>query len=133
MAQAGMFGVCGRLTALPGRREEVAGLIGEGARAWGEASGLVAYSVIVALEEPDTIVLTEAWTGKAAHDTWIGSEPGRMVAQQITALLAAPPAVWSGDLLFARVRGTAVRPGAAQEMLANPAPSADSASETASE
>jgi quinol monooxygenase YgiN len=104
MAPAGMFGVCGRLTALPGRRDEAIDLIGEGARAWGDASGLIAYSVIAALEEPDTIVLTEAWTNKAAHDTWIGSEPGRMVAQQITALLAAPPTVWSGDLLFARTR-----------------------------
>jgi quinol monooxygenase YgiN len=115
MAPGGLFGVCGRLTAQPGRREEVIGLIGQSARACGDERGLIAYSVIAALEEPDTILLTEAWTGKAAHDTWIGSEPGRMVAQKIAALLAEPPAAWSGDLLFARVRGTAVLPEAAQE------------------
>jgi quinol monooxygenase YgiN len=115
MAQADMFGVCGRLRAQPGRRDEVADLIGESARAWGDASGLIAYSVIAALEEPDTILLTEAWTDKAAHDTWIGSEPGRMVAQQIVALLAEPPTAWTGDFLVARGHGTAVLPGAAQE------------------
>jgi quinol monooxygenase YgiN len=115
MAQADMFGVCGKLTAQPGRRDEVVDLIGEGARALGDASGFIAYSVIATLEEPDTILLTEAWTDKAAHDTWIGSEPGRMVAQKIAALLAEPPTAWSGDLLFARGRGTAALPGAAQE------------------
>jgi quinol monooxygenase YgiN len=103
------------MTAQPGRRDEVVDLIVEGARAWGDAIGLIACTVIATLEEPDTIVVTEAWTGKAAHDTWIGSEPGQMVAQQIAALLAEPPAVWSGDGLFARGRGTAVPPGAAQE------------------
>jgi quinol monooxygenase YgiN len=115
MARTDMFGVCGRMTAQPGRRDEVVDLIGKGARAWGDASGLIAYSVITTLEEPDTILLTEAWTDKAAHDTWIGSEPGRMVAQKIVALLAEPPTVWSGDVLLARGHGTAVLPGAAQE------------------
>jgi quinol monooxygenase YgiN len=115
MAQAGMFGICGKLTAQPGRREEVIGLIRDGARALGEASGLIACTVIAALEEPDTIVLTETWTGKAAHDAWTGSEPGQMVAQQIAALLAGPPAVWSGDVRFARGPGTAAPPGTAQE------------------
>jgi quinol monooxygenase YgiN len=102
MAQASMFGVCGKLTAQPGRRDEVIDLIVEGARAWGDAIGLIACTVIATLEEPDTILLNEAWTGNAAHDTWIGSEHGQMVAQKIVALLAEPPAVWSGDGLFAR-------------------------------
>jgi quinol monooxygenase YgiN len=115
MAQAGMFGVCGKLAAQPGRRDEVIDLIVEGARAWGDAFGLFACTVIAALEEPDTIVVTEAWTGKAAHDTWISSEPGQLVAQQIAALLAEPPAVWSGDGLFARGHRTAMLPEAAQD------------------
>jgi quinol monooxygenase YgiN len=102
MAQADMFGVCGRMTAQPGRRDEVVDLIREGVRAWGDASGLIAYSVIATLEEPDTIVLTEVWTDKAAHDTMTGSEPARTVTQKILALLAEPPTGSQGDVLFAR-------------------------------
>jgi quinol monooxygenase YgiN len=102
MAQADMFGVCGRMTAQPGRRDEVVDLIREGVRAWGDASGLIAYSVIATLEEPDTILLTEVWTDKAAHDTMTGSEPARTVTQKILALLAEPPTGSQGDVLFAR-------------------------------
>ena len=79
MAQADMFGVCGRMTAQPGRRDEVVDLIRESVRAGGDASGLIAYSVIATLEEPDTIWVTELWSDKAAHDTMTRSEPVRTV------------------------------------------------------
>ena len=102
VAQANMFGVCGRMTAQPGRRDEVVDLIREGVRAWGDASGLIAYSVIATLEEPDTILLTEVWTDKAAHDTMTGTEPSRTVTQKIVALLTEPPTGSFGDVLFAR-------------------------------
>jgi quinol monooxygenase YgiN len=102
MAQADMFGVCGRMTTQPGRRDEVVDLIREFVgRGLGDGSGLIAYSVFATLEEPDTILETELWTDQAAHDTWIGTEPGRTVAQKVVALLAKPPTVWHGDVLYA--------------------------------
>jgi quinol monooxygenase YgiN len=102
MAQADMFGVCGRMTTQPGRRDEVVDLIREFVgRDLGDGSGLIAYSVFATLEEPDTILETELWTDQAAHDTWIGTEPGRTVAQKVIALLADPPTVWHGDVLYA--------------------------------
>jgi hypothetical protein len=46
MAQTNMFGVCGRMTTQPGRRDEVVDLIREGVRAGGEPAGvaLAAFS-----------------------------------------------------------------------------------------
>ena len=101
MPQADMFGVCGRMTTQPGRRDEVVDLIRECVRAWGDGSGLIAYSVFATLEEPDTILETELWTDQAAHDTWISTEPVLPLAQKIFALLAEPPTVWHGDVLYA--------------------------------
>jgi quinol monooxygenase YgiN len=102
MAQADMFGVCARMTTQPGRRDEVVDLIREFLRRdLVDGSGLIAYSVFATLEEPDTILETELWTDQAAHDTWIGTEPGRTVAQKVVALLAEPPTVWHGDVLYA--------------------------------
>jgi quinol monooxygenase YgiN len=86
-----MFGVCGKMTTQPGRRDEVADLLREGVRAGGDESGLIAYSVIASLDEPDTIWLTELWTDKAAHDTTTRSEPVRKVTQQVLALLTESP------------------------------------------
>jgi hypothetical protein len=44
MAQADMFGVCGRMTTQPGRRDEVVDLIREFVgRGLGDGSGLIAY------------------------------------------------------------------------------------------
>jgi quinol monooxygenase YgiN len=99
MAQTNMFGVCGRMTAQPGRREEVADLIRESALAGGDASGLIAYSVMATLEDPDTIWVTELWTDKAAHDTTTPSEPVRTVTQQIVALLTEAPTGSYGHVL----------------------------------
>jgi len=101
MAQAEMFGICGKMTIQPGRRDEVIDLIREHWRAWGDESGLIAYNVFATHEDPDTILETELWTDQAAHDTWIGSGPGRTVAEKINALLAEPPDVWPGDVLYA--------------------------------
>src|SRR2546429_8225339 len=99
MAQADMFGVNGRMTAQPGRRDEVVELIRESVRAGGDGSGLLSYSVIAPFEEPDTIWVTELWTDKAAHDTLTHSEPVRAVTQRIVALLTEPPTGSYGQVL----------------------------------
>jgi quinol monooxygenase YgiN len=106
MAQTNMFGVCGRMTTQSGRRDEVVDLIRESARAGGDASGLIAYSVIATLEEPDTIWVTELWTDKAAHDTMTHSEPVRTVTQQMGALLTEPPTGSYGHVLHASGHST---------------------------
>jgi hypothetical protein len=57
---ANLFSVYGRMTTLPGRREEVIDLIKESVRAGGDDSGLHTYSISVALDDPDTIRVTPA-------------------------------------------------------------------------
>jgi quinol monooxygenase YgiN len=104
MDQANMFGVCGRMTVQPGGRDELVDLIHEAVRAGGDESGLIAYSLIESLEEPDTIWITELWTDKAAHDT--RSEAVRKVTEQILALLAEPPTSSRGPVLHASGHST---------------------------
>jgi quinol monooxygenase YgiN len=101
MDQTKLFGVCGRMTVQPGVRDEVVDLIREAVRAGGDSSGLIAYSVIESLEEPDTIWVTELWTDKAAHDTTTRSEAVRKVTQRMLALLTEPPVGSHGQVLHA--------------------------------
>ena len=106
MDQTNMFGVCGRMTVQPGGRGEVVDLIREAVRAGGDASGLIAYSIIESLEEPDTIWVMELWTDKASHDTTTRSEAVRKVTQQMLALLTEPPTGSHGHVLHASGHST---------------------------
>jgi len=100
MAQAEIFGITGKMKIQPGRRDDVIDLIREVVSTLGGGSGLIAYSVFVTHEDPDTILETELWSDQAAHDTWI-SGPARAFAAKIDALLAEPPSAWPGDVLYA--------------------------------
>jgi hypothetical protein len=53
-----MFSVYGRMTALPGRRDELIALLLDGFRAGGDDSGLLAFSINKAFDDPDAIWLT---------------------------------------------------------------------------
>ncbi|MFE1318326.1 putative quinol monooxygenase [Kitasatospora phosalacinea] len=91
MSGEGTFSVYGRLTALPGRREELVALLLEGLRAGGDNSGLLDYSINTVPDDPDTIWLTQLWTDKEAHDTTTRSEPVTAVTRRLPALLARQP------------------------------------------
>lgn len=110
MTQTDMFSVYGRMTTLPGKRDEVVDLIRQSVRAGGDASGLIAYSVNAPLDETDTIWVTELWTDKAAHDTTTHSEPVRTVTQQMFALLTETPAGSYGQVLHAEGHRTTTTP-----------------------
>jgi quinol monooxygenase YgiN len=86
-----MFSVYGRMTALPGRRDELITLLLEGFRAGGEDSGLLSYIINTAFDEPDTVWLTQLWTDKDAHDTVTRSEPVAAVTRRLSPLLATQP------------------------------------------
>ena len=86
-----MFSVYGRMTALPGRRDELIALLRDGLRAGGDDSGLLAYSINTAFDDPDTIWLTQLWIDKEAHDATTRFEPVAAVSRQIPPLLAQQP------------------------------------------
>ena len=91
MSSANLFSVYGRMTALPGRCDELIALLHEGFRAGGDDSGLLTYSINTAPEEPDTIWLTQLWTDREAHDATTRSEAVANVTQRFRALLAKQP------------------------------------------
>ncbi|NUS15565.1 MAG: hypothetical protein HOY69_29925 [Streptomyces sp.] len=91
MAGGNMFSVYGRMTALPGRRDELIAVLAEGFRAGGDDSGLLTYSISTALDDEDTIWLTQLWVDKDAHDATTRSEPVAAVSRRVPALLAGQP------------------------------------------
>ena len=75
MSSGNMFSVYGRMTALPGRRDELIAVVVDGLRAGGDDSGLLTYSINTAFDDPDTLWLTQLWIDKEAHDATTRSEP----------------------------------------------------------
>ncbi|MFD6162346.1 putative quinol monooxygenase [Nocardia sp. NPDC060256] len=91
MASENMFSVYGRMTALPGRRDELIAVLLEGFRAGDEGGGLLSFSINTALDDPDTIWLTQLWIDREAHDTTTRTEPVAAASRQIPPLLAQQP------------------------------------------
>ena len=106
MSSAHMFSVYGRMTALPGRRDELIALLHEGLRAGGEDGGLLAYSINTAPEDPDTMWMTQLWTDKDAHDATTRSEAVAAVTQRLPPLLARQPEGCYGDAVHVHGRTT---------------------------
>ncbi|SEO21724.1 putative quinol monooxygenase [Actinacidiphila rubida] len=91
MSTGNMFSVYGRMTALPGRRDELITVLREGFLAGGDDSGLLTYSINTAFDDPDTIWLTQLWIDKDAHDATTRSEPVAAVSRRLPPLLARQP------------------------------------------
>jgi quinol monooxygenase YgiN len=96
-----MFSVYGRMTALPGRRDELIALLLDGFRAGGDDCGLLVYSINTAFDDPDTLWLTQLWTDKEAHDATTRSEPVAAVTCQVPPLLAQQPEGFYGYAVHA--------------------------------
>jgi quinol monooxygenase YgiN len=85
-----MFSVYGRMTAQPGRRDQLIAVLLDGLHASREY-GLLTYSINTLFDDPDTIWLTQLWTDKHAHDAGTRSEPVAAASRRIPPLLAQPP------------------------------------------
>ncbi|MGW4803394.1 putative quinol monooxygenase [Kitasatospora sp. NPDC004272] len=91
MSSGNEFSVYGRMTALPGRRDELVAVLLDGFRVSGEAGGLLDYSINTAFDDPDTVWLTQLWTDKEAHDATTRSEAVAVVTRRVGPLLAGKP------------------------------------------
>ncbi|BCJ33791.1 hypothetical protein Athai_12940 [Actinocatenispora thailandica] len=91
------FTVHARMTALPGRRDELADRGRDAARACG--SGLLGYGISGDRGDPTTLLVTATWTDKATHDRVTTSEPVRAASTKLQPLLAAPPDGCYGDII----------------------------------
>ncbi|MFI2207155.1 putative quinol monooxygenase [Streptomyces sp. NPDC020192] len=101
-----MFSVYGRMTALPGRRDELITLLLDGFRAGGEDSGLLAYSINTAFDDPDTIWLTQLWIDKETHDAVTRSDPVTAATRRVFPLLAQQPEGFYGHAVHVHGRIT---------------------------
>lgn len=96
------FSVFGRMTALPGRRDELIGVLLDGFRAGGEGCGLLGYSINTVLDDPDTVWLTQLWRDREAHDATTRSGPVAEVSRRVPALLAGRPEGFYGHAVHVR-------------------------------
>lgn len=97
-----MFSVYGRMTALPGRRDELIAVLRDGLRASGDDSGLLSYSINLTWDDPDTIWLTQLWIDKSHHDATTKSEPVATASRKVPALLAQQPDGAYGHVVHAQ-------------------------------
>jgi quinol monooxygenase YgiN len=99
-----MFSVYGRMTARPGRRDELIALLHEGFRAGGDGSGLLTYSINTVPDDPDTMWMTQLWVDKDAHDTTTRSAAVAAVSSRLPPLLAGPPEGSYGHAVYVHDR-----------------------------
>lgn len=99
-----MFSVYGRLTAQPGRRDEMIALLHEGFRAGGDDSGLLTYTINTLADEPDTLWMTQLWVDKEAHDATTRSASVAAVSQRLPAMLAKQPEGSYGHAVYVHDR-----------------------------
>lgn len=62
-----MYGLFGKLRAVPGQRDELAGYLLRGAQALRAAEGCHLYVVSLAEDDPDGVWVMEAWESREAH------------------------------------------------------------------
>lgn len=60
-----MYGLIGRIDAVKGSREELAGVLLEGIQ---EMPGCLSYVVAEDAEDPDALWVTEVWDSEASHE-----------------------------------------------------------------
>lgn len=59
-----MYGLIGKMSAAPGRRDELAAILLEGT---GNMPGCLSYIVATDPADPDALWITEVWDGQASH------------------------------------------------------------------
>ncbi|MEV0797862.1 antibiotic biosynthesis monooxygenase family protein [Kribbella sp. NPDC050281] len=100
-----MFSVYGKMTAQPGQREAL--VQGFKDMLEGGIPGLELCSVNAALDDPDTIWLTQLWTDKAAHDAGTRSDRVVSATKRIMSLVAGTPEGAYGQVAYLHNGGTA--------------------------
>jgi quinol monooxygenase YgiN len=83
------YGLMGKFTAQPGRRDDLLALLEEGAGAMQDtAPGCLLYLISTAPADVDAIWVTEVWTDKEAHDASLSIPGVREVIGRAMPLIA---------------------------------------------
>ena len=93
------FALFGKLTAAPGKRDELVALLLEAAKAMETADGCEQYIVHVADGDPDAVWVSERWRDEAAHAACLKREDVR------AAISAGRPLIAKAEPLKLRALG----------------------------
>lgn len=82
------FAMFGKLTAHPGRREELVSLLLEASRSLNDMEGCRLYIINESVDDPDAIWITELWRDAEAHANSLKNEEVLAVIQRARPLIA---------------------------------------------
>lgn len=85
------YGLAGKLTALPGKRDELLAGMLKAADLVAGAHGCEMYVVSTCPDETDTVWVTELWRSEADHDASLQVDEVRELIGQVRPILAGPP------------------------------------------
>jgi quinol monooxygenase YgiN len=83
------YGMHGRIVAQPGRGDELAAILLEAAAGLQENSDCLLYVVSRSADDADSVWVTEAWTGRAAHSASLEDEGARALISRARAIIAS--------------------------------------------
>ena len=81
----------GKLTALPGKADELEGILLQAADVLGDSEDCLLYVVNRSADEPDTVWVTEAWRSQEAHKASLDLEEVGTLVRRAGPLLAGSP------------------------------------------
>ncbi|MDD9205031.1 antibiotic biosynthesis monooxygenase, partial [Georgenia sp. 10Sc9-8] len=81
------YGLFGKLSALPGKRDELVGYLLQAARLLEQNSDCVHY-IVSTSDEPEAVWVSEVWTDEAAHDASLEPADIRALIQEARPLIA---------------------------------------------
>ena len=86
-----MYGLIGKLTAVPGQGEQLLSAMLTAADLVADAPGCEMYLVSTCPDQADTVWITELWRSEADHDDSLEIDGVRELIAQVRPMLAAPP------------------------------------------
>jgi len=86
-----VFGILGKLTAERGKGDELAAILLEAAAALEADDDCLLYVVSRSMEDPDTVLVSEAWRSEEAHRASLEREEVGALVSRAAPLLAGPP------------------------------------------
>ncbi len=81
------YGLLGKFSAQPGRRDELVGHLLQAAKLLERNPGCVHY-IVSTSDEPEAVWVCEVWTDEAAHDASLEPEDIRALIQEARPLIA---------------------------------------------
>ena len=82
------YGTHGRIVAKPGKGDELAAILHEAAAGLEANPDCLLYLVSRALDDPDSIWVTEAWTARGAHAASLADPSARALIERARPIIA---------------------------------------------